>query len=70
MEWVLNNIREFLINCIRCYTVKVLTFLEINVKVFGSEMNDFFVFILNYSSQKKNKGGVRWQRWRQEMKQI
>lgn len=58
MEWVLNNIREFLINCIRCYTVIVLTFLEINVKVW-SEMNDFFVFILNYSSQKK-KTKVGW----------
>lgn len=58
MEWVLNNIREFLINCIRCYTVIVLTFLEINVKVFRSEMNDFFcIYFKLLQSKKKQRWG-------------
>lgn len=64
MEWVLNNIREWLISFIR-YVIaivatlqNVLTFLEMNVKVFRSEITWHFVFILNYSSTKEQMVGL------------
>lgn len=59
MEWVLNNIRELLINF--KHKIAIVAILE-NIQNFcklilRSQMTSYFIFIINYSSQKEENAG-------------